>query len=219
MDSWWELGEGGGYRGDELAVHQISCAFCLEQGNFETVAHFVKRNPQSGKTLNFDTLKCGNCAGYVMVLWSASQRGLGGMHNYTVLPWSKRLEKHPDHWPKAVGRHWIQAHRSLTDESWDAAADMARSSMQAAMRDQGAVGKRLVEEIDDLAGKGLLPPLMKDWSHEVRELGNDSSHPEPDDPKGTDPKDARDIVNFLDYLLEYLYDLPKRIENYRARPR
>ncbi len=217
MDSWWELGEGGGYAGDELDVYRITCPFCMEEGNFETAAHFVKRNPASGKVLNFDTLRCGNCVGYVMVLWSAGLHRMDGMYNYTVLPWPKRLTKYPEHWPEAVGRHWLQAHRSLTDENWDAAADMARSSLQAALRQQGAKGKRFVDEIDDLAGKGTLPPLMKEWAHEVRELGNESSHPKPHDDKGTDPKDARDVVQFLDYLTEYLYDLPKRIADYRVR--
>jgi len=211
------LGEGSGYRGSTLAVHQIMCAFCMEEGNFERVSHFTKRNAQSGKILNFDTLKCGNCAGYVMVLWSAGQYSMDGMHNYTVLPWPRRLTKYPEHWPEAVGRHWMQAHRSLADENWDAAADMARSSLQAALRQVGAQGRRLVDEIDDLASKGTLPPLMKEWAHEVRLLGNESSHPEPLDGKGVDPKDARDVVQFLDYLTEYLYDLPKRIDDYRAR--
>ena len=71
-------------------------------------------------------------------------------------------------------------------------------------------------EIEDLASRGILPPIMKDWSNEVRELGNDSAHPVPDaDP--TSPDDARDIAEFLDFLLEYLYGLPHRISQYRTR--
>jgi hypothetical protein len=127
--SWWDLGEGSGHRGSSLAVHMIVCPFCFERGNFETAFHATKTNPRSGKTLNFDTLKCGNCAGYVMVLWSSSHLGLNGLHDYRVLPWPIRLEDYPDHWPEPVGRHWLQAHRSLQDENWDAAAVMARSAM------------------------------------------------------------------------------------------
>ena len=57
---------------------------------------------------------------------------------------------------------------------------------------------------------------MAEWSHEVRELANESAHPKPGQ-QPTDHKDARDVVYFLDYLLEYLYDLPHRIEQYRNR--
>jgi hypothetical protein len=216
MDSWWRLGESSGYDGDKLALHQITCPFCEERGNIERVAHFAKQHAQTGKALNFDTYQCGNCANYVLLFWSASRHSFRGMHDYKMVPWPRRLTEYPKHWPDEVGRSWIEAHRSLMGENWGAAAVMARSSLQAALRDQGAKGSSLYDEINDLATKGLLPPLMKDWSHEVRVLGRPAAHPNAVEP-ATDPKDARDVVEFLDYLTEYLYDLPRRIEDYRAR--
>src|SRR3989304_2560272 len=109
MDSWWQLGEGIGSCGSDLALYQITCPFCLESGNFKLAFHAEKKKPNASKKLNFDTLECGNCKGYVMVLWSVS--GHGNLHNYRVLPWPLRLEKFPEHWPEAVGRYWLQAHR------------------------------------------------------------------------------------------------------------
>lgn len=135
MDSWWSLGEGIGQYGAELNVHQITCPFCYECGNFKTAFHAEKKNPGATKKLNFDTLECGNCKGYVMVLWSASSTGgRQGIHDYHVLPWPLKLERYPDHWPEAVGRYWLQAKRNLRDENWDAAALMARSALQIALR-------------------------------------------------------------------------------------
>ena len=72
-------------------------------------------------------------------------------------------------------------------------------------------------QIDDLVKKGVLHPLMKDWADEVRLLANESAHPEAPVPADVTPQDAKDILNFLDLLLFYLYDLPKQIENYRQR--
>ena len=93
---------------------------------------------------------------------------------------------------------------------------MARSALQISLRDKQAQGKNLKQEIEDLAQKGILPPFMKDWSEQIRELGNDSAHPEPDQPS-IDSRDAEDIVRFLDFLLEYLYTLPHQIGQYRKR--
>jgi hypothetical protein len=215
--SWWDLGEGSGFPGESLELRRITCPFCHESGKFEVEHEAEKRKPNSGKTLHFDTLRCVNCTGYVMVLWSASEAfGINRLYNYRTLPWPQRLDKHPEEWPAAVGRFWLQAQRSLKDENWDAAAVMARSAMQVALRQQGAKGQNLKQEIDSLASAGLLPPLMKEWSHEVRELGNDSAHPEPSQ-QATSAQDARDIVKFLDSLLTYLYSLPHEIEQYRTR--
>jgi hypothetical protein len=212
MDSWWQLGEWSGSRGTELALYQIECPFCEEQGNFSIEHHAEKKKPNGRKVLNFDTLKCGNCASFVLVFWSAGQ----GLHGYRVVPWPLKLGNYPDHWPEAVGRYWLQAKKNLKDENWDAAALMARSALQVSLREQKAVGHNLKQEIDDLASKGVLPKIMQEWAHNVRELGNETAHPQPDQ-GATDPKDARDIVGFMDYLFEYLYTLPKKINDYRDR--
>ncbi len=213
MDSWWQLGEWSGYRGNTLSTYDIGCPFCSEKGNYEIEHHAEKKKPNGSKVLNFDTLKCGNCASYVMVFWSASH----DLHSYRVLPRPlTKLNKYPEHWPEANIFQLLQAKRNLKDENWDAAVLMARSSLQASLRDQDATGNNLKQEIDDLAEKGILPNIMKDWAHTVRELGNESAHPQLDQ-EPTSAQDAKDIVGFMDYLFEYLYTLPKQINEYRER--
>jgi Domain of unknown function (DUF4145) len=211
--NWWTLGENHGYSGGKLALYNITCAFCGESGNFKTTYHVEKKDGSKYKTLNYDILQCVNCGNYTMVFWS----GGSTLHDFRTVPWPTETTKFPEHWPKDIGRYWVQAQRSLEGKNWDAAAVMARSAVQLALRYHNAVGKNLYQEIDDLAGKGLLPPVMKDWSHEVRELGNDSAHPTPASSGGTQSKDANDVVQFLSTLLQMLYDLPHKIGQYRAR--
>jgi len=217
MNSWWELGEWSGLRGSKLAIYQIQCPFCFEKGNFSTAFHAEKKKPNSSKILNFDTLKCGNCAGFVMVLWSTAESySPNTIHDFRVLPWPLKIDSAPKHWPKDIQRYWIQAQRNLRDENWDAATLMARSALQLALRYHKAQGRTLKDEIDNLAVKGIIPSVMKEWSDNVRELGNVSAHPKPKQTP-TNPEDARDVIKFLIFLLEYLYDLPKEIEEYRNR--
>ena len=121
-----------------------------------------------------------------------------------------------ENWPKNISRFWIQAHENQANENWDAAAVMARSALQAALRNQEAKGKNLKEEIDDLLHKGILPKIMKEWADELRLLGNESAHPH-DTSNPPDEKDVHAVINFLDYLLLYLFDLPSQIQEYRQR--
>ena len=93
---------------------------------------------------------------------------------------------------------------------------MARSAIQLIARYQQAKGKNLKDEIDNLAERGILPPVMKDWSHEVRVLGNENAHPTPG-AEGTDQKDARNVVEFLGFLLTMTYDLPNQIKQFREK--
>ena len=212
MDSWWNLGEWSGHRGSELAIYEITCPFCQERGNFSTAFAAEKKKPNGDQVLHFDTLKCGSCASFVQVVWSGSH----SLHDFKVQPWPLKVSKAPEHWPQAIGRYWVQAKRNLKDENWDAAAVMARSALQLALREKGASGRTLFGEIDDLASKGVLPPVMQEWAHGVRELGNDSAHPTVGQAP-TSGRDAQDITRFLDFFLEYLYSLPKQINDYRSR--
>jgi hypothetical protein len=218
LDSWWQLGELSGFRGNKLELWRITCAFCLEKGNFKLAFHGEKKKPTSTKRLNFDVYQCTNCMSFVHVLWSAQEfpSSMDGLHGYYVLPSPIGKAIPSENWPSPVQRFWTQAHESLRVGNWDAAAVMSRSALQFAMRDKGASGAGLYAEIEDLSIRGVLHPLMKDWSHEVRELGNDSAHPDPQAPP-TDSQDAQDVVQFLDLLLGYLYDLPKHIGDYRRR--
>jgi Domain of unknown function (DUF4145) len=101
-------------------------------------------------------------------------------------------------------------------KNWTAAALMARSAVQLVARKNQAKGKNLKEEIDDLAAKGLIIPIMQDWAHEVRELANEGTHPQPGT-TGTNEKDAKDVVESLTFLMTVMYNVPKQIEDYRKR--
>jgi hypothetical protein len=149
-----------------------------------------------------------------MVFWFAGDT----LHDFRVLPWPRQYALAPEHWPEDVGRYWLQAKRNLANENWDAAALMARSSLQLALRSQAAEGKTLKEEINHLVETRVLPLIVSEWSNEVRELGNDVAHPKPGG-GATSPQDAKDVVRFLDFFLRYLFTLPQEIDEYRARHR
>lgn len=55
---------------------------------------------------------------------------------------------------------------------------------------------------------------MKEWSHKIRQLGNRAAHPKDGEARPSG-RDARDLVQFLDFFLEYAYTLPRRMAQYR----
>jgi hypothetical protein len=207
---WWSLGDGSGYEGDKLALWQIECGFCGERGNWE-LSHHAERENKDGKKLNYDIYKCIACGNLTMVFWAAGDR----LHSWHQVPWPTNTTRWPEHWPDEIGRYWLQAQRSIESENWDAAALMARSSLQLLLRHEKAEGGSLVKEIDDLAKKGLIPPIVRDWGHELRVLGNEAAHPMPG-AKGISEKDARQMVRFLRVVLTLLQDLPADIKKYRG---
>lgn len=119
--SWWDLGEGRGYR-NGLPMHQIACAFCGVTDNFEKVQHSERKKPGNDhKKLNYDTLKCGQRGNLMFVFWST---GSNGLTDYHLLPWPRSTKLHTEHWPPDIGRYWVEAKRSIEIENWIAAALM-----------------------------------------------------------------------------------------------
>lgn len=212
MDSWWSLGEYSGLPGTKLALDEITCPFCSEHGKFSTEFHAEKKQPKGAKVLNFDTLKCGNCASFVQVFWSASNE----RHDFRAQPWSLSFDKAPDHYPADVARYWLQAKKSLVACNYDAASLMARSAVQLALRAHEAKGATVLDAIDDVASKGVIPPVLQAWAHDVRELGEEAAHPRTAQSPSA-AQDAAEVVNFSDFMFEYLYLFPKRIDQFRER--
>src|SRR3954470_1057066 len=120
VDSWWNLGDWAGHPGAKLALDKITCPFCSGQGKFSTDFHAEKKQPNGAKVLNFDTLKCSACGGFVQVMWSASQ----DRHAFRVQPWPLQFDTAPDDYPEDVARYWLQAKRNLVGRNFDAAAVM-----------------------------------------------------------------------------------------------
>jgi hypothetical protein len=213
MDSWWDLGEWSGHSSLNMLYFDMECAYCGHRKDYEVVSSFEKSRADGRKKLLFQTLQCGNCANYTLLLRSDGSSGLIG---HRRIPYPLKVSSAPSHWPDDVGRYWIQARRSIETESWDAAAIVIRSALQLAVRYKDAKGKTLQQEVSNLVETGLLPPLMEEWSTEVRLLGNEGTHPKPG-AQGVQEQDVKDMMRFLESLLEYLFTLPHRIEQYRKR--
>ena len=73
---------------------------------------------------------------------------------------------------------------------------MARRAFQNVVRDKGAKGKNLAQEIDDLASKHIITPDLKDWAQGIRDLGNFGAHPDNDGLDQISQEDTKDILNF-----------------------
>lgn len=218
MDSWWDLGEGVGFRGHEPTMALIECPYCGHKGRWNSILKKDRLNPTDKKVLNFEMLQCIECSNYSWMIWSRDKYRVHDAHHDFRLyppPLHAKQIKAPEHWPAQVGKAWEQAHKSLSTDSWDAAAAMAGRALQPALKDKGARKDRLVDQIRELGSAGILPKPMLEWAEEIRILRNIGAHP--DEEVEVTPHDAKDIVKFTDYFLIYTYDLPREIEAYKSR--
>jgi len=129
----------------------------------------------------------------------------GGLSIALVQPPSHR-EAVPPHLSEAVAKAFKSAERNFsTEDGEDAAAMLYRRSIDVAIREKHPEIKgNLAPRIEKLVTLGLLPPSMKDWSDQIRLIGNDGAH----EPEGVTREELVPMRGFTEAFLRYFISIP-----------
>jgi Domain of unknown function (DUF4145) len=124
----------------------------------------------------------------------------------------------PDHLSAPLDRYFQQAADALKREDWDSSGIMSRrvvdvsTQLQLGETESKKAGD-LRNRIDVLADKGHITRDLQQWAHEIRLGGNEAVH----DKEPYSKDDAEDLLNFSELYLTYVYSLPGRLADRKAR--
>ena len=121
----------------------------------------------------------------------------------------------PRHLSPAVTKALKSAEQNLQlEDGEDAAATMFRRAIDVAIREKHPeVSGMLKLRIDKLNKKGLIPDAMKDWTDEIRLIGNDGAH----EPEGVSRPELLALQAFTDAFLRYYVSLPFEVSLRRGK--
>jgi hypothetical protein len=122
--------------------------------------------------------------------------------------------------PEAIREAYAEGIRTLGVRSPRAAAVMFRRTLEAVVDDKGgpaakaAAGKNLASALSEMVKEGTLDPNLADWAKEIRIVGNVGAH---FDPLGdVQQAEAESLAKLLRSMLEYLYEMPARVQRTRT---
>jgi hypothetical protein len=116
--------------------------------------------------------------------------------------------------PDAIASSIEQAYRSYSTSSYDACAVMCRRALEALCKSLSAKGRDLATKLADLKTNGRIEARLLDWAHGVRLVGNEAAH---DVETAQSAEDARDILDFTEALLTYVFTLDAKFRSFEAR--
>jgi hypothetical protein len=116
--------------------------------------------------------------------------------------------------PASVRRAYEQAKQSFTASLYDPCALMCRRCLEAACKHLGVSGRDLNARLEALEKSGLVDARMIRWAHGIRMLGNEAAH---DPESAVSLEDARDVLEFTEALLIYVFALNHRYSQFEAR--
>lgn len=89
-----------------------------------------------------------------------------------------------------------------------------RRTLELILNDKGATKWGLKDKIEEIAEKGILPDSLKEASSLTKILGDSVAH---DKDLEIDQFDVDSMVEFVEYIIEYLYIVPDKINTYKER--
>ena len=214
------------------------CPRCEKQSSFEVIGRLpVTFDPDvsiwsSDRTSEPDlidrvtALHCRSCRQGIVVVeekhtgdhsWRDGERGryAGGVITWRGIHWWPAPEARvSSDVPIAIADAFREAVRAGHAKCPRAAVVMARRTLEAITVDKGETKGQLADRLTNLASKGVLTPMLAEWSKEVRLVGNVGAHFDPISSVST--KDAEDLISFVRELLRYLYELPADLSKRRG---
>ncbi len=91
---------------------------------------------------------------------------------------------------------------------------MVRSVLEGACQDNGVEAWPLVKGLERMRESGLIDGTISEWAHALRILGNEGAH---FTGKQVSRNDAEDSLAFAEALLDHIYVLRKRFEEFAKR--
>lgn len=119
----------------------------------------------------------------------------------------------PKYLPDNIRSFYTQGIDSLRRQNYDAAGTMFRKSLDVTLKRLYPEGKgTLQKRIDALPHDLGITPAMKEWAHEIRDLGNDAAH---EDEPFTE-SEARALQAFIEMFLTYAFTLPGMLKERKS---
>ena len=91
---------------------------------------------------------------------------------------------------------------------------MSRKTLEAIVKENGVSSNNLKTGIEKLVNEKQMAEEVKEWSHEVRLVGNNGAHFE--SLEQVSQEDAKALLSFIEYLFQSLYGLRSELQKRRA---
>ena len=188
----------------------IECIGCEALVDAKLVASYEYSDPDAppGK---YSFLKCPKC----------ESPSLTVQENYTGEDWEEPYRLYPPQEnqlnlsiPAPIRSAYAEARSCFKAKAYTAAAIMCRKTLEAICAEHKATEKNLVSALKEMKEKGVIESRLYEWADALRISGNEAAH---DVSVTVSAEDARDVLEFANALLEYVFTFRDKFEEFKER--
>lgn len=188
----------------------VECPACEAFVDGEFIADYIDVEEPSGTAGRYTFLKCPRCARPFIMLQIDDGPG-----------WDEPLRLYPPSEmgvslaiPTPLRAAYDEARACFRAKAYTATAIMCRKTLEGLADENKITARNLASALKEMKEKGIIENRLFEWADALRISGNEAAH-------GVSSKissqDAKDILEFTNALLEYVFTFQEKFEKFKSR--
>lgn len=188
----------------------LECKYCEAVVDAKLLNSYDIIDDEEGIPYRYSFLRCPKCSSPFL----AYQNNYGdGWDEPSRLFPPKEKQVNPS-LPEPIRNAYKEALSAFKAKAYTASAIMCRKTLEGICSVHGMKAKSLALAIKELKSKGIIESRLFEWAEALRISGNEAAH---DVGTTISAQDARDIVEFTDALLEYVFTFKDKFNEFIER--
>ena len=188
----------------------VECKECEALVNAIILKDYSLYNDETGIACKYSFLKCPKCASPFLVI----QENFGGDYwddPYRLYPTQDKINPF---YPEPIKKAYSEAQSCFKTKAYTAAAIMCRKTLEGICVEHKIKERTLATSVKKMKDQGIIESRLFEWADTLRISGNEAAH---DLSVTVAADDARDIMEFTNALLEYVFSFKDKYEQYKKR--
>ena len=189
----------------------VECKFCEAVVDGDELHSYEVYNPEQGPPVKYSFLRCPKCEDPFLVLQENYGNGWDNDPYRIYPPQDKRVNPS---FPEPIKNAYQEALSCFKGKAFTATVLMCRKTLEGICSVHGVMEKNLGLSLKEMKDKGIIENGLFEWAEALRISGNEAAH---DVNITVSSQDAKDIVEFTDALLEYVFTFRDKFDEFRKR--
>ncbi len=170
-------------------------------------------DPKTGPPAEFSLLLCANDGCLTPIVQVREDYGPGFEHDKPVIIYPSKRRLSPSI-PLDLRNEFEEARKCFDAKAYEATLVMVRRTLEGTCKDQGTTKRTLAESLRELQALAKIDGLLAEWADLLRAVGNKGAH---FTGERVTAQDAEDALDFAEALLDHLYVLRARFDEFKSR--
>jgi hypothetical protein len=170
-----------------------------------------ERTHPDNPPVEYALVQCSECRDVSVQIREDFGRGFNDDNPGIAYPAKRRLSKDV---PRPLRREFEEAQTCFSAKAYEATVVMVRRILEGTCKENNVQERTLVKSLEKLKADGLIDTTIAEWADALRVLGNEGAHYTG---RQVLRDDSEDALAFAEALLEHIYVLRKRFEEFARR--